>query len=175
MNVIDPPINGFKIYGISQDPSTKDYIMVLNAKYCEKCGKQYEEMVYEWCKSCQINDLKDNFTNWTSENEQIDYFIQEIQLRIVHSLNIIFEWIPYDQFYDIKKTGMADLIKLHIDMDIVDLRLDPDINELAIWRDGPLIYDKYKKELIRKPNKKVALKYLKDITKLPEKVRILIK
>ncbi|PKC68446.1 hypothetical protein RhiirA1_457199 [Rhizophagus irregularis] len=166
MNIIDPLVGRFKIYGISQDPSTKDFIMVLRDKYCEKCGKQYEEMVYEWCKSCQINDLKTNFTNWTSENEPIDYFIQGMQLRIVHSLNIIFEWIPYNQFYDIKKTGKSDLSKLQLDMEIVDLSLDPDIAELAVWKDGPLNYNKSKRELMRKPNTKVALKYLQDITKL---------
>jgi hypothetical protein len=33
---------------------------------CEKCGKKY----YMWCVSCQINDLKNNFGNWTIGNEK---------------------------------------------------------------------------------------------------------
>ncbi|GES81676.1 kinase-like domain-containing protein [Rhizophagus clarus] len=30
-----------KIYGISQNPSTKDYVIVLEDCYCEKCGSRY--------------------------------------------------------------------------------------------------------------------------------------
>ncbi|GBB84827.1 hypothetical protein RclHR1_01140016 [Rhizophagus clarus] len=171
MNVIDLSIKEFKIYGISQDPSTKDYIMILEDKYCEKCGKEYEEIAYEWCKSCQINNLKENFANWTSENEQLDYYIQEMQFRIEHSLNVIVEWIPYNQFYDIKKTGKSDLHKLKLDMYMIDLSIDPDITELATWKDGPLNYNKAKKELMRNPNEKVALKYLKDLTKLTNEIK----
>src|SRR5947207_2689714 len=94
-----------KIYGISQNPNTKDYIMVLQSRdyelycvkcgekypntkydtkdyimvlqsrdyelYCVKCGEKYPNTKYEWCRLCQ-----------TSENEQIDDFIQEKQLNI---------------------------------------------------------------------------------------------
>ena len=46
---------------------------------CKKCGiDEYSNVYYKWCKSCQI----DNFTNWTSGNEKIDGFIQEMQLKI---------------------------------------------------------------------------------------------
>jgi len=36
----------------------------------------------KWCKSCQINNLKIRFTNWSGENEEIDNFIYEVQLEI---------------------------------------------------------------------------------------------
>ena len=62
--------------------------------YCEKCGKKYTDTQYNWCKSCQINYLKENFTNWTSGNEKIDKLIQEMQSRIHNDKEIIFEWIP---------------------------------------------------------------------------------
>ncbi|UZO09603.1 uncharacterized protein OCT59_029820 [Rhizophagus irregularis] len=41
---------------------------------CGKCGKKYADMTNKWCKSCQINHLKNNFTNWTSKNEKIVSF-----------------------------------------------------------------------------------------------------
>ncbi|RGB36128.1 hypothetical protein C1646_758509 [Rhizophagus diaphanus] len=47
---------------------------------CEKCGKKYENRQNrqnEWRKTCQINHLKNVFTNWISENEKIDDFIQK--------------------------------------------------------------------------------------------------
>src|SRR5437773_1679920 len=97
------------VYGISQDTDTKDYVIVLQDEYCEKCGKEYISSVkYKWCKSCQISQLKKNFTNWTSKNEKFDKFIQEMQLRINDLFDIIFEWIPYNQFSNIKEIGKDD-------------------------------------------------------------------
>ena len=34
-----------KIYGISQNPVTKDYIIVLQNKYYKECGRKY-------CENC---------------------------------------------------------------------------------------------------------------------------
>src|SRR6266498_2565562 len=77
-----------------------------NNEQCKKCGEKYMsryDAKYEWCKSCQINDLKKNFTNWTSENERIDNLIQEMQLEINEIDDMVFEWIPYNEFNDIYK------------------------------------------------------------------------
>src|SRR4051794_29532683 len=118
--------------------------MVLQYIYCEKCGEIYTDANHEWCKPCQLNNLKNNFTNWTSENQKIDSFIQEMQLKINKYNDIILEWIPYNQFNDIKeidKDGIATVYS-------------------AIWKDGSLCYNSNKKELKRISDKKVALKYL---------------
>ncbi|CAB5352357.1 unnamed protein product [Rhizophagus irregularis] len=114
-----------KIYGISQSSNTKDYVMViLDGFYCEKCGKKYKDERYKWCKPCQINDLNNNFADWSSGNEKIDNLIQEMRSKINSPWDNIFEWIPYNQFKDIKeidKEGFASIYK-------------------AIWKDGPLKY-----------------------------------
>jgi hypothetical protein len=83
--------------------------------------------------------------NWTSGNEKIDEFIQEKQLKIEDHNDIVFEWIPYNQFNEIKKTGKNDLITVYS----------------AIWKDGPL-YKKYgnSANYTRDSNKEVALKCL---------------
>ncbi|PKK57517.1 hypothetical protein RhiirC2_797877 [Rhizophagus irregularis] len=78
------------IYGLSQNPDTKDYIMLLQDEYCENCGKEYTKTFCKWCKPCQISNLNKNFTNWTSKNEKIDKFIQEMQLKIDDSKNDLF-------------------------------------------------------------------------------------
>ena len=114
---------------------------------CKKCGEKYKskyEAKYEWCKLCQISDLKNNFTNWTSENEKIDNLIQEMQLEINELDDMIFEWVPYDQFNDIKEIGEENFDKVYS----------------AIWKDGSLYYNTDKKECMREPIKIVALKYL---------------
>ena len=55
--------------------------MIFNDKYfeiyCEKCYKKYTNTDYKWCKPCQINYLKSNFTSWTSGNEKVDDFTQK--------------------------------------------------------------------------------------------------
>jgi hypothetical protein len=99
-----------KIYGISQHPNIKDYIMVLQEVYCERCGGMYKENL---CKLCRKNDLKENYVNWTSGNKKIDKFIQEMQLKIIRRNEIIFEWIPYDLFDDIEEISKDEFGTLH--------------------------------------------------------------
>jgi len=100
-----------KIYGISQNPDTNDYILVQN---------------------------------WTSGNEKIDDFILEMQLNINNYNNRAFEWIPYNQFNEIKETSKDHFTTVYS----------------AIWRDG-LLYHEYK-EYKRDSSKEVALKYLNN-------------
>jgi hypothetical protein len=111
--------------------------MVLQDSYCEYCGKIYTDKGYKWCNPCQINDLKQNFANWTSGNGLIDIFIQEMQLTIDKLDDTIFEWIPYNQLNDIKE---------------IDATLFS-----AIWMDGPLCYNYDKMGLKRIPNEKINL------------------
>jgi hypothetical protein len=58
--------------------------------------------------------------------------------------DVVFEWIPYSQFNQIKKTGKNDLMTVYS----------------AIWRDGPLNYKYIIGEYTRDSNEEVALKCL---------------
>jgi hypothetical protein len=122
--------------------------MILKDNYCKECGKKYTDTYKKWCKPCQMDYLKDNFTNWTSGSENIDDFIQEMQLLNVHyPYNKIFEWIPYNQFSCIKEIGKGGFATIYS----------------AIWKDGPMCYNSIEKKLERtEHNKKVALKCLYD-------------
>ena len=73
-----------------------------------KCFKEYTDMTFEWCKPCQINDLKANFTAWTSRNKIIDDFIQGMQIKINSPFDIIFKWIPFNQFNNVKEIKMNE-------------------------------------------------------------------
>src|SRR3982074_2445270 len=104
--------------------------MVLQDRFCQNCSEKYIDVFWKWCKPCQIDNLKGNFTNWTSGNEKIDSFIQEMQLKIDHPYDIAVEWIPYNQFSDIEEIGRGDFASVYS----------------AIWKDGPLEWnyvDKY--------------------------------
>ena len=100
--------------------------------HCEKCGKRYTNMISRWCRLCQ-----------SSGNEQIDDFIQEKQLNIHYIDDTVFEWIPYDQFDNIKEIGKSDSIKIYS----------------AIWKDGPLDYNTTKRIYERSQGKKITLKH----------------
>ena len=115
---------------------SNDYV---KNEYCNKC---FEKPEHGWCK-CQVDYLKNNFTNSFSGNEKIDNFIQEKQLTINHYHDIIFEWIPYNQLNDIKEVGKGGFATVYS----------------ATWKDGPLFYNFNKRELSR-GRKRVALKCL---------------
>ncbi|CAB5375456.1 unnamed protein product [Rhizophagus irregularis] len=110
-------------------------------EYYMKCDKPYTKTEYKWCKPCQIVYLKGNFMNWTSENKEIDNFIQEMQLKISYN-NITLEWLPYNQFYDIKEICKGWFSTVYS----------------AIWKDGPLYYNLKEKKYIRESDKVVTLK-----------------
>ena len=82
--------NILHIHGISQNPDSKDYIMVLQDGYCEECGEKYANIPCRWCKSCQ-----------SSGNKKSDDFI----LKTQSTSNVVFKWIPYYQFNNIKEIG----------------------------------------------------------------------
>jgi hypothetical protein len=109
--------------------------------FCKKCGNKYEDNNCSLCNQCLINQLKDNFKNWTSRNEKVDEFIRMRQLAISKHSDTVFEWIPYDKFININEKGKSGF-------------------DIAIWKDGPLYYSlpcsKYKRKL---NNNKVLLKY----------------
>ncbi|UZO17113.1 uncharacterized protein OCT59_008474 [Rhizophagus irregularis] len=111
------------LYGISQNPDTGDYILVQNNLI--------------------------NLVNWVSGNEKIDYFIRERQLKINNYDDIVLEWIPYNQFNEIKETGKNGLITVYS----------------AIWKNGPLFYNKQYTKYTRDLYKKIALKCLHNTQK----------
>jgi hypothetical protein len=119
--------------------------MVFREEYCKKCGKEYTNVSRKWCKPCYLN-----FTTWTSGNKKIDDFIQEMQLQfenyngIGFRRTLMFEWIPYNQFNDIKEIKKNDSNTLYS----------------AVWKDGLLCYNMNKKEWKRIPDREVTLKYL---------------
>jgi hypothetical protein len=117
--------------------------MVLKDRYCIKCDKRY---IGNWCIQCQINYLKGNFANWTSGNEKIDQFVQEMQLKIDSYDDIVFEWVQYSQFNSIEEIVKDEHITVYS----------------AVWKDGPLNYNGSRYEYIRNQNEVVTLKCLNN-------------
>jgi hypothetical protein len=97
-----------KFYGITQDPETNNYMIVLGGM-CEKCNR-----------ICNSIYFQRNFKNWTSRNNHIDKFIQCTQLLAHYNVEEALEWIPYDRLYDIEYIVKNEFNDIH----------------RAIWIDG---------------------------------------
>ncbi|EXX53421.1 hypothetical protein RirG_244080 [Rhizophagus irregularis DAOM 197198w] len=67
-------------------------------RICENCQKECLAITY--CEYCIRNYLKENFSNWTSENEDIDDLIRKCQTES-YAPNGIIEWIPYNNLRNI--------------------------------------------------------------------------
>ncbi|RGB41543.1 kinase-like domain-containing protein [Rhizophagus diaphanus] len=129
-----------------------DFIQRMQLKPKGRCIQcSYYENDRELCQPCQINYLKENFKNWTSGDKKIDDFIQKVQIN--EPGFIIFEWIPYDQFYDIKEIGKGGFATVCS----------------AMWKDGPLRYDYKNKKWKRSVDDKIALKFLHNSKDLSNK------
>ena len=83
---------------------------------------------------------------YCSGNIKIDKLIQKMHLKINNKNDTVFEWIPYNQFDNIEEISKGDFATI----------------QSATWKNGPLCYyDNYRK-YIRKSDKKVSLKCIRN-------------
>ncbi len=78
-------------------------------RICENC--QDECLATLYCEHCVRNYLKENFSNWTSGNCDIDNLIQKCQIETLKPDRIV-EWIPYNNLQNIKyltKGGCSEI------------------------------------------------------------------
>src|ERR1051325_3524297 len=60
-------------------------------RICENCNQECLATLY--CEHCVRNYLMENFSNWTSGNDDIDNLIQKCQMETLVPSKTI-EWIP---------------------------------------------------------------------------------
>ncbi|POG72287.1 hypothetical protein GLOIN_2v1829870 [Rhizophagus irregularis DAOM 181602=DAOM 197198] len=105
-----------------------------------------------WCQPCNSDRFRQNFSNWASNNDDVDKFIQNNQLSAKNKYQLL-EWIPYDRFHDgvkyITKGGFGKIYK-------------------ACWKDGYISHWNVIKHRWQRnnANKCVALKVLEKSQKL---------
>src|SRR5205814_1623824 len=108
---------------------------------CVMCGEPY--VYLKWCKSCDRNQFKKQFSEWTSDSAAIDKFIRQTQLSINYP-NCYAEWIPYEQFTNITYIGSGGFATVYY----------------ATWINGLGIWDYALGKRVRHKNTPVALKHL---------------
>ncbi|CAB5362108.1 unnamed protein product [Rhizophagus irregularis] len=88
---------GFKIYGISKDLASPNYILVLDQILCIKCqGHGY----FDWCKRCKLIKFQLSYGEYPSGNNDIDNFLKENCCESKFD-NELIEWISYIELEDI--------------------------------------------------------------------------
>ncbi|EXX70978.1 Ste20p [Rhizophagus irregularis DAOM 197198w] len=114
---------------------------VLADKSLTKDEKSYAEqkefvkivMMTLYCEHCIRNYLKENFSNWTSGNNDIDNLIQQCQIKALIP-NLIVEWIPYNNLQNIEYLTKGGCSEIYT----------------AVWIDGPYYeWDSKEKQLKR--------------------------
>src|SRR5205809_768328 len=89
-----------------------DQSSVEEQKYerCVRCKQKNTGQ--NWCQTCNSKRFQQNFSNWTSGNDDIDKFIQNNQLSAKNEHQLL-EWIPYDRFLAIKYIAKGGFGKVH--------------------------------------------------------------
>ncbi|GBC04127.1 hypothetical protein RclHR1_05520015 [Rhizophagus clarus] len=114
-------------------------------RICENC--QDECFATYYCEHCVRNYLKENFSNWTSGNNDIDDLIQKCQIETFRPDRII-EWIPYNNLQNVEYLTKGGYSEIYT----------------ATWIDGNYDeWDSKEKQLKRSRNLWVILKELENV------------
>jgi hypothetical protein len=106
------------------------------------------------CKGeCNSLYFQRDFKNWTSDNSDIDKFIQSTQLSVHNKVSDALEWISYDKFYNIRYIAEDKFDKMYR-ANWIDGCID-DKNQYS-WDDESQNWNRVK------PNMFVNLKILND-------------
>ncbi|POG74099.1 kinase-like domain-containing protein [Rhizophagus irregularis DAOM 181602=DAOM 197198] len=114
-------------------------------RICENCNQECLATLY--CEYCVRNYLKENFSNWTSGNDDIDNLIQKCQMETLMP-NTVVEWIPYNNLENIEYLTKGGISEIYT----------------ADWINGE--YDEWdfgKKQLERGGTCKIILKRLENV------------
>ncbi|CAB4439226.1 unnamed protein product [Rhizophagus irregularis] len=144
-----------KNYAINWITRSYDRDKLLNnsgiRRMCENCNQKCLATLY--CEFCVRNYLKENLSNWTSENDDIDNLIQKCQSETLLPSRVI-EWIPYNNLQNINhltKGGFSEIYR-------------------AVWVNGKYEeWDSKKQQLKRLGEQHVVLKELKNVESANQK------
>ncbi|RHZ84298.1 hypothetical protein Glove_84g27 [Diversispora epigaea] len=109
-----------------------------------KCtGCQQDNTGPQWCNTCNSKRFQSEFNEWTSEDAEIDEFIQKTQLTATKYEEVI-EWIPFDRFNNIKYLDKGGFGKVFT----------------AVWSDGYITDWDSQSKIWKRLQKNVCLKSL---------------
>ncbi|GBB85993.1 hypothetical protein RclHR1_12430002 [Rhizophagus clarus] len=120
------------------------------AQQCSVCNRPY--VFLKWCKFCDIEQFKNQFSNWESGNQEFDKIIRHSQLSIKYPNGFI-QWIPYEKFANVEFVGYGGFATVY----------------KANWVEGLGTWDYALGKRVQYPNTPVALKELRNSKNIGEK------
>jgi hypothetical protein len=79
-------------------------------RICNNCNQVCLATLF--CEYCVRNYLKANFSNWTSNNVEVDNLIRKCQMESLGP-DYIIEWIPYNNLQNIKYLTEGGISKIY--------------------------------------------------------------
>ncbi|RHZ85940.1 hypothetical protein Glove_58g112 [Diversispora epigaea] len=113
---------------------------------CEDC--QQDNTGPQWCNTCNSKRFQSEFNEWTSEDSEIDEFIQKTQLMATKYEEVI-EWVPFDRFNKIEYLDKGGFGKVF----------------MAAWSDGYIISWDSQDKIWKRSQQNVCLKSLNTTNK----------
>ncbi|RGB37526.1 hypothetical protein C1646_741140, partial [Rhizophagus diaphanus] len=114
-------------------------------RICENCNQKCLATLY--CEYCFQNYLKENFSNWTLGNDNIDNLIQKCQMESLMP-NKIVKWIPYNNLKNINYLTKGEFSEIYT----------------AVWINGAYQeWNSGKKQLMKLHNYNIVLKKLENV------------
>ncbi|CAG8444964.1 1059_t:CDS:2 [Acaulospora colombiana] len=119
------------------------------ARLCSICNKPY--VFLKWCKFCDREQFRQQFSSWESGNPELDEVIRGSQLSIKYPNGYIL-WIPYESFINITFLGCGAFAKVY----------------RADWVEGLGTWDYALGKRVQYRNTPVALKVLNNSKNMRE-------
>ncbi|RHZ84010.1 hypothetical protein Glove_86g46 [Diversispora epigaea] len=91
----------FQAHLISINTSLINYHAIELHKYGKCTDCQQDNTGSQWCNTCNSIRFQSEFNKWTSDDAEIDEFIQKTQLTATKYEEVI-EWIPFNRFNNIE-------------------------------------------------------------------------
>ncbi|RHZ86182.1 hypothetical protein Glove_54g122 [Diversispora epigaea] len=88
------------IYTSRHLPFVKSKKFETHSNNPEKCSKCHQDIERNWCHPCNSKRFQNEFGKWTSEDREIDEFIQQMQLS-ANKYREIIEWIPFGRLENV--------------------------------------------------------------------------
>src|SRR3954452_8963010 len=96
-----------------------------NSIFCEECNESIDATA-RWCTSCNAKRFEANYSNWTSDNDEMDNFILKTQINAERHETVL-EWVSPSKFTLLEKIEFSK-------------------NHKAYWEDGYLLDYNVKKK-----------------------------
>ncbi|RHZ63284.1 hypothetical protein Glove_330g118 [Diversispora epigaea] len=91
-----------RLAAMMNQPRSIEFLDSIEIKPFGKCKEcKQDNTGLNWCKFCNGKRFQTEFDKWTSNDKEIDQYIQQMQLN-ANKFEEILEWIPFNKFENVQ-------------------------------------------------------------------------